>query len=203
MFGNNRGRKLGGAGKIGKKLWKRKNVLIFLPQFNWLSNGHSHGQHIHGHICMVIIRSRLQSRTSSVKRDQNGTLILNSNVWHSAHSSQSEFACTAKKRLNFVWSLPPCFCGQNMLDRLISTSQKGDICFNSSNISVGKIHANISLFQQNHQTLLFTKHTHQTFINLSCQKKGIVWEPVQKAGWWCRAITRNCTESFHHYSPES
>ena len=48
-----------------------------------------------------------------------------------------------------------------MLDRLISTSQKGDICFNSSNISVGKIHANISLFQQNHHTLLFKKLTHQ------------------------------------------
>ena len=60
-----------------------------------------------------------------------------------------------------MWSLPPCFCGQNMLDRLISTSQKGDICFNSSNISVGKIHANISLFQQNHHTLLFKKLTHQ------------------------------------------
>ena len=160
---------------------------------------------IYGHICMVIIWSRLQSRTSSVKRDQNGTLILNSNVWHSAHSSQSGFACTAKKKvkLNFVWSLPPCFCGQNMLDRLISTSQKGDICFNSSNISVGKIHANISLFQQNHHTLLFKKLPHQPFINPSCQKKRELYESRQKAGWWCRAITRNCTESFHHYSPES
>ena len=81
-----------------EKLQKRKNVLIFLPQFNWLSYGHGHGQHIHGHICMVIIWSRLQSRISSVKIDQNGTLILNSNVWHIAHSSQSGFACTAKKR---------------------------------------------------------------------------------------------------------
>ena len=68
-----------------------------MRQFNWLSYGHGHGQHIYVHICMVIIWSRLQSRTSSVKRDQNGTLILNSNVWHSAHSSQSGFACTAKK----------------------------------------------------------------------------------------------------------
>ena len=126
---------------------------------------------IYGHICMVIIWSRLQSRTSSVKRDQNGTLILNSNVWHSAHSSQSEFACTAKKRLNFVWSLPPCFCGQNMLDRLISTSQKGDICFNSSNISVGKIHANISLFQQNHHTLLFKKTPSSTIHKSILSKK--------------------------------
>ena len=109
MFGNNRGRKLGGAGKIGKIGKNRKsvkNVLIFMRQFNWLSYGHGHGQHIYGHICMVIIWSRLQSRTSSVKRDQNGTLILNSNVWHSAHSLQSGFACTAKKKvkLNFVWS---------------------------------------------------------------------------------------------------
>ena len=67
-----------------------------------------------------------------------------------------------------------------MLDRLISTSQKGDICFNSSNISVGKIHANISLFQQNHHTLLFKKLLHQPFINSSCQKKErIVWEPAE------------------------
>ena len=144
MFGNKRGRKLGGDGKIGKNCKSVKNVLIFLPQFNWLSYG---------------------------QKRPKWHFNFNSNIWHSAHSSQSGFACTAKKKLNFVWSLPPCFCGQNMLDRLISTSQKGDICFNSSNISVGKIHANISLFQQNHHTLLFKKLTHQTFINLSCQKR--------------------------------
>ena len=64
-----------------------------------------------------------------------------------------------------------------MLDRLISTSQKGDICFNSSNISVGKIHANISLFQQNHHTLLFKNSLINKFI-LS-KKKRIVWEPAE------------------------
>ena len=41
-----------------EKLQKRKNVLIFLPQFNWLSYGHGHGQRIwsylHGHHMVTV-----------------------------------------------------------------------------------------------------------------------------------------------------